>query len=68
MTMLKVQILEAKFFFLHSYVKYYHNSRTHLGLNKNCPNHRIPQPHNKELIIKIPEVGGLHHRYERVQA
>ena len=53
---------------LHSYVKYYHNSRTHLGLNKNCPNPRTPQPIIYGNIHIASEVGGLHHRYERVQA
>ena len=53
---------------LHSYVDYYHNSRTHLGLNKNCPNPRTPRSSNNGKICKYSEVGGLHHRYERAQA
>jgi putative transposase len=38
---------------LRSYFSYYHRSRLHLSLNKDSPDSR-------------PEVGGLHHRYERV--
>ncbi len=50
---------------LKSYVDYYNNDRTHLGLNKDSPSARPVQnkPDNSE-IIEIPKVGGLHHRYE----
>ena len=40
----------------------------HLGLNKNCPNHRTPQPIYYGNIHTTSEVGGLHHKYKRVQA
>lgn len=51
---------------LAAYVRYYNNSRTHKALNRDCPNHRPVQlsPEGDE-IISIPQVGGLHHRYER---
>lgn len=49
-----------------SYIDYYHNSRTHLGLNKDSPNHRKVFPKDDEMITSIPMVGGLHHRYERI--
>jgi putative transposase len=50
---------------LSSYFQYHHGARTHLSLNKNCPQpRRIQQPSAGE-IIAFPEVGGLHHRYER---
>jgi len=49
---------------LASYFAYYHGSRTHLGLDKQCP---IPrQVSSMGRIIEIPQLGGLHHRYERV--
>jgi transposase InsO family protein len=48
---------------LKSYFAYYHYSRTHLGLAKDAPDRRAVMP--KGEIIAIPEVGGLHHRYER---
>lgn len=51
-----------------SYINYYHNSRTHLGLNKDSPNHRKVYPKEEGIIRSIPQVGGLHHRYERFQA
>src|SRR5437870_5130614 len=48
------------------YFVYYHHSRTHLSLDKNTPDPRpIARPAFGHIIIQIPEVGGLHHRYER---
>ena len=51
---------------LHSYFSYYHRSRLHLSLNKDSPDSRSVQSVGK--VIAIPEVGGLHHRYERCAA
>ena len=51
---------------LASYFAYYHGSRTHLGLDKQCPFPR--QVSTVGRIIEIPQLGGLHHRYERVAA
>jgi putative transposase len=48
---------------LKSYFAYYHRSRTHLALRKDAPDRRAVMPKGK--IIAFPEVGGLHHRYER---
>ena len=49
---------------LKNYFRYYHESRTHLGLAKQCP---IPRPvSSRGRIIEIPQLGGLHHRYERI--
>ena len=42
---------------LKEYVAYYHEDRTHLGLNKGTPNGRVRSV--------IPRLGGLHHRYGR---
>ena len=46
---------------LNSYLDYYHNSRTHLSLNRNAPNPRKVEPRSNEKIVSIPQVGGLHH-------
>jgi putative transposase len=48
------------------YFPYYHGSRTHLGLDKQCPFPR--QVSRIGRILEIPQLGGLHHRYERVAA
>jgi transposase InsO family protein len=48
-----------------SFTAYYHESRTHLSLTKDTPE---PRPvHSPDLgpVVAIPQVGGLHHRYER---
>jgi putative transposase len=47
------------------YGAYYEQSRTHLSLNKDAP---IPRPIATPTdghVVAIPQVGGLHHRYER---
>jgi putative transposase len=49
---------------LRSYFFYYHRSRLHLSLDKDSPDSRPVQSVGK--FIAFPEVGGLHHRYERV--
>jgi hypothetical protein len=46
-------------------VDYYHRSRTHLGLEKDTPEPRPVQSVDLGRVIAMPEVGGLHHRYER---
>jgi hypothetical protein len=51
---------------LTSYFAYYHGSRTHLGLDMQCPFPR--QALSMGRIIEIPQLGGLHHRYERIAA
>jgi hypothetical protein len=50
---------------LSRYFQYHHKTRTLLSLNKDCPQHRRIQPPSAGKIIAFPEVGGLHHRYER---
>jgi transposase InsO family protein len=50
---------------LRSYFEYYHRSRCHLGLNKDAPDSRAVQPPDSGRVVAIPQVGGLHHRYER---
>ena len=46
------------------YRGYYERSRTHVSLDKDTP---IPRPITKseDSIVAIPQVGGLHRRYER---
>ena len=50
---------------LTAYFSYYHKSRTHLSLGKDAPEPRTVHPPSMGNIVEIPEVGGLHHRYER---
>jgi hypothetical protein len=50
---------------LSSYFQYHHDARTHLSLGKDCPWPRPIQSPSAGNIIAFPEVGGLHHRYER---
>jgi hypothetical protein len=50
---------------LTSYVRYYHRRRTHLALEKDTPDRRPAGKTSRGPIIVTPEVGGLHHRYER---
>lgn len=49
---------------LRSYFSYYHRSRLHLSLDKDSPDSR--SVHSVGRVIAFSEVGGLHHRYERV--
>jgi putative transposase len=50
---------------LQSYFDYYERSRTHLSLKKDAPVARPVQPPSCVKVIAIPQVNGLHHRYER---
>ena len=50
------------------YVRYYNQSRTHLGLDKASPDGRTVEPPSAGPIRSRPEVGGLHHRYHREAA
>jgi transposase InsO family protein len=50
---------------LTSYLSYYHAWRTHLSLAMDCPKPRPIQPPDGGRVITVPEVGGLHHHYER---
>jgi putative transposase len=53
---------------LSDYFAYYHGSRTHLGLGKDCPTPRPVEPPDLGFIHSEPMVGGLHHRYFREAA
>src|SRR6202171_375094 len=50
---------------LNSYFDYYHRSRTYLSLGKDSPEPRAIQPPGIGSVVALPQVGGLHHRYER---
>ena len=47
------------------YSRYYEESRTHLSLDKDAPIPRRIMPASEGRVIAIPQVGGLHYRYER---
>ena len=47
---------------LKSFLEYYHGTRTHLSLEKDTPESRLVQ---SGRVVAVPQVGGLHHRYER---
>jgi len=50
---------------LSSYFRYYHESRTHLSLDKDCPETRPILPPTAGKILAVAQLGGLHHQYER---
>jgi transposase InsO family protein len=50
---------------LKSYFEYYEQSRTHLSPDKDAPLTRAVHPPEMGRVIELPQVGGLHHRYER---
>jgi transposase InsO family protein len=52
---------------IRSYVNYFHEDRTHLGLEKDTPISRVVEPPTRGKIVAHPRVGGLHHRYSRVE-
>ena len=53
---------------LADYVEYYMNTRTHLSLGKDAPASRPVTPLSAGRIVEIPQVNGLHHRYDRAAA
>jgi transposase InsO family protein len=50
------------------YFDYYHRWRTHLSLEMDSPESRLVQPPALGKVVEFPEVGGLHHHYERLAA
>jgi len=50
---------------LRSYLLYYHEDRTHLGLAKDTPGDRATEIRSagESKIQSFPRLGGLHHRY-----
>ena len=53
---------------LASYFHYYHGWRTHLSLAMDSPESRPEQLPAHGNVVEFPEVGGLHHHYERLAA
>ena len=53
---------------LKSHFDYCLGSRTHLSLAKDAPTTRVVQGPEAGQIVEIPQVGGLHYRYERPAA
>jgi len=53
---------------LTSYFRYYNRWRTHQSLEMDCPEPREAHSTDRGTVIELPEVGGLHHHYERVAA
>lgn len=50
---------------LKEYLIYYHEHRTHLGLDKDAPTIREVQSRDSGNVIALPFLGGLQHRYTR---
>jgi len=50
---------------LQEYLIYYHEHRTHLGLDKDAPATREVECRDKGNVVGLPFLGGLHHRYTR---
>ena len=53
---------------LTSYFSYYHRWRTHLSLEMDSPSSRPEQLQGSGIVVQFPELGGLHHHYERIAA
>jgi transposase InsO family protein len=50
---------------MNEYVRYYHEDRTHLGLDKQTPAGRNAEKTNTgSTVVSISRLGGLHHRYD----
>jgi putative transposase len=49
-------------------VAYYMTTRTHLSLGKDAPIARLVSRSSTGRVIAVPQVNGLHHRYERAAA
>jgi hypothetical protein len=50
---------------IQSYFAYYQHARTHLALGKDAPEPRTVEPPDQGRVLAIPQVGRLHHRYQR---
>lgn len=53
---------------LREYVSYYHESRTHLGPDKDPPEPRAIQPRDAGAVVNEPVLGEPHHRHWRQAA
>jgi hypothetical protein len=50
---------------LRAYLAYYNTARPHQSLDHNSPQPREVHPPELGRVVSIPQVGGLHHRYQR---
>jgi putative transposase len=50
---------------LAEYMDYYHRSRTHRGLDRDCPVPRPIEAVGLGKVVELPVLAGLHHRYTR---
>ena len=50
---------------LRGYLAYYNTVRPHQALEQNAPRPRAVQPPGRGRVVAIPQVGGLHHHYQR---
>ena len=53
---------------LSDYLAYYLHFRPHLALDKDTPFSRSVAPPSAGRVVATPQVGGLHHRYDRIAA
>src|SRR4029077_18492795 len=49
---------------LADYLRYYHEDRTHMGLQKQTPNGRVRSAARGRVVSRA-RLGGLHHRYDQ---
>jgi hypothetical protein len=51
---------------MNKYVRYYHEDRTHLGLEKQTPSGReaVTNSDANTRVVSMPRIGGLHYRYD----
>jgi hypothetical protein len=51
---------------MNEYPRYYHDDRTHLGLEKQTPAGRraAVEKDSGRKVVSMPRLGGLHHRYD----
>ncbi len=52
----------------HSDLDYYHGYPTHRARDMHAPIPRPVQPPELGRVREVPDVGGLHHHYERIAA
>jgi hypothetical protein len=53
---------------LAGHFEYYNRARCHLSLAGDAPESMPEQGPELGRVVELPQVGGLHHRYERVAA
>ena len=53
---------------LREFQSWYNEDRVHLALANDAPDHRPVEPPEIGVVVSLPRVGGLHHRYGRLAA